>query len=240
MGSTNPISYEDVTFEYLLPFEETVIRDDHQELFTPWFRRFFGSSPPRIGSLIFDEWKDFTSPTSILFRDHLSLRIPKSVVVDGGRIWMSLQLCDATDEYEAFLVHEPRLLSVAETDFLSEFNIDGLEDFCVHYFDAQECVLPSLNAMSMSVEPITCERFPKCGDWEGGIYLHYICSGDAILMAPDGRIGRWEHEIGWDDAPGYNRPCAVKDLELSFDDYVRRYVEYLEYDEQERRDTMFW
>jgi hypothetical protein len=71
------------------------------------------------------------------------------------------------------------------------------------------------------------------------MYLYYICNGDAILMSPDGRVGRYSHDIGLDDAPGYNRPCAVDQCAKSFDEFVDRYVAYLGMTWEEQKHTVF-
>ncbi len=60
------------------------------------------------------------------------------------------------------------------------------------------------------------------------------------MMAPDGRIGRWCHEIAWDDATGYNRQCAVEECAPSFSEFVSQYIAYLRMDRDDRQATAFW
>jgi hypothetical protein len=138
------------------------------------------------------------------------------------------------------MIHEPRNLSLSDSEFIRGFSSPSLQVFCTHFFEAYEDVTPYASAISMSLEPISNDHFAKSGDWVNGIFLYYISNGDAIMLAPDGRVGRWCHEIGWGDAPGYNRPCAVEQIFDSFDQFIVSYVEFAQMDRAQRKTTAFW
>ena len=222
------------TYEYTLPISKSAILAEHESVLTPWFDRFLNKSPSEIKNLLTADWNEFSDKGATTFRNYLLTLSPKSIVIDGDRIWLALH-----SNVNTIMIHEPRILSPADSEFIRRFNSPSLEIFCTHFFEAYEDVTPYANAISMSLERISNAHFAKSGDWVGGVFLYYISNGDGILLAPNGKVGRWCHEIGWDDAPGYNGPCAVEECFDSFDQFIINYVEYAQMDVAERKTTAF-
>lgn len=236
----NPIVHDppggmpEKTYEYTLPITESTVPAEHKAMLTPWFERFLNKTPSEIKKQLSTDWNEFSAKGAVTFRNYLLTLSPKSIVIDGDRVWLALH-----SDANIIMIHEPRNLSQADSKFIREFNAPSLEIFCTHFFESYEDVTPYANAISMSLKPISNDDFAKSGDWVNGVYLYYICNGDGILLAPDGKVGRWCHEIGWNDAPGYNRSCAVEQCFESFDQFIVNYVEYAQMDYAERKTTVF-
>ncbi|MBT5019312.1 MAG: hypothetical protein HON04_11275 [Planctomicrobium sp.] len=243
MNTVNPIVHgppggmPKKTYEYLLPVKKSEILPEHYLLLTEWFQRYLNLSSTEVRELLSSDWNGFKPTAAVNFRDYLLTLLPNSIVIDDNRVWLALR-SESPDD--SIMIHEPHILTKLETEFVQSFHVDSLEIFCTHFYEAYESTTPYDNALSMRPEPLTNHSFAKSGDWLNGMYLYYIASGDGIMMAPDGRIGRWSHDIASDDAPGYNRSNAVEVCAPSFEEFISQYIAYLKMDKDGRRGTMFW
>lgn len=223
------------TYEYLLPFSRSEVLAEHKSLITPWFDRFLSKSPSEIREKLKADWDKFSAKGAVTFRDYLLTLSPKSIVIDGKKIWLALHSGSNT-----IMIHEPRTLSQADSDFISKFDSQSIEVFCTHFFEAHEGVTSYTSAISMNLQPISNDNFAKSGNWIDGLFLYYICNGDGIFLAPDGKVGRWRHDIAWNDAPKDDQPSAVKHCFDSFDQFIVAYVEYAQMDRVQKKATVFW
>ncbi len=231
MAEPHPIVYPGspsipgTTYEYRLPAAAADFHRDHRKLLTPWFQRCLGQTPEAVRKILSEDWKGFDFRSAIAIRDHLLTYVPKSLVIHEDRVWLAL----ATERSEMpLLIREPRRLDDRESRFVKSFGVDALETFCRHFYDVQQSIDPYNNSTVMRPSPIEEEAFPKAGAWRGGIDLYYICSGDALVMAPDRRIGRWNHTGG------------VKATAWSFDEFVGEYLSYTMLPREKQKGTIFW
>ena len=183
-----------------------------------------------------DDWAHFGKGIAREFADFLVSLEAKSIVVDSDKIWLALR---AKESGNVIMLREPKKLSKTEKDYVKSFKVDSLEQFCENFFDMHEDVSPYVNATKMSASPFSSECFHNCGPWEHGLFLYYICCGDAMLLAKDGTIGRWYHSGFSVEVAGYGS-CSVDDLEIDFEQFVKKYIEYLRTDFDLKKQSIFW
>ncbi len=223
------------TIEYALPITEGEIPEPHRGALTPWFKRYLGLEPTAVLATLKNDWSNVNSTAFAKFTDYLATLAPTSIVFCGNRVWLALK--NIRRESEVFMFHEPRCLTDDESAFVQSFRIPDLEPFCCYFHDTYEYVHPYINGLWMTAFPANNDSFGKLGDWEGGMHLYYICTGDAIILSSAGDIGRWTHEIGWSDAPGYDRPVAVEKVADSFEQFIDMYIDY---QTKESLKEIFW
>lgn len=224
------------TYEYELPFSR--VKPNHEELVTEWFERMRGKSSSDITQILAHDWRSVSGASFKTFTSRLLSMPPRSLVIDHNRIWLALQ--GPEDEHDVIMFHEPRQLNQEEQSFVQQFPHSELMNFCSHFHDTYEYFTPYQNGLWMSSYPASNDSMGKLGDWEHGMYLYYICSGDGMVMNREGVVGRWSHEIGWGDAPGYDRDVAVEPIAENFSEFINIYLQYLQISREEKRDTPFW
>jgi hypothetical protein len=67
------------------------------------------------------------------------------------------------------------------------------------------------------------------GQWDGSLIIYQLVSGDALVIHPDGSVGKWLHEyafmsLEWLENEGLEE--AVLDLKLDFTQLLGTYLEY--------------
>ena len=146
MQRANPIVHDppggmpNKTYEYVLPITTSAIHPEHLQLLTSWFKRYIDKSPREVRQILSADWRTFSDADAIKFRDYLLTLTPKSIVVDGDGIWLALHSDSLAN---SMMIHEPRKLTKPETEFVQSFNVDSLEVFCTHFFEAHEDVTPT-------------------------------------------------------------------------------------------------
>jgi hypothetical protein len=73
-------------------------------------------------------------------------------------------------------------------------------------------------------------------EWEAGLCLYVISSGDAIYLNHSGQIERWNFEGSCFPGDGRGRPKTVI-LAESFDEFIQKYIEHLSF---KSWDALFW
>ncbi len=217
-----PADHLDPGIEYLFPVSVDDLESKHNALLTDWFSRFLSVDSDTVLDHLKSDWATEDSRTFSKFTRYLLTLTPTSIVFCDDRVWIALK--NPSRESEVIMIHEPQTLSAEEAEFVESFGIADLEPFCRHFHDTYEYMSPYINGLCMEASPTSNESLGKLGEWEGGMYLYYICNGDAILLARSGLVGRWSHDIGWGDAPGYDRPVAVEKIANSFDEFIDRYI----------------
>lgn len=215
-------SDEDETDSFVLyspPFFLEELREQDADCVSEWLRRFEGKSAVQILDLLRSDWQRITAKTSRQFADYLLEGEVQGVGVYRTQAWIAI-----TTGEGRLLIPKPYDLSAEEEAFIAAFEEPALWDFC-HYFHHCTEWDPWRNALWLSPpEPHTDAEFGgDMSEWEGGIGVYYICSGDYVLLNQDGRLAHSLHEIVW--------AGRVKDgtrhVLNSFDEFICYYIQRL-------------
>ena len=63
----------------------------------------------------------------------------------------------------------------------------------------------------------------EMSDWEGGIGVYYICTGDYVLLGKDGRLAHSLHELVWSGRVKEGTRHVLN----SFDEFIHHYIRHL-------------
>jgi hypothetical protein len=203
-----------------------------------WVPVIAGLQDHEIKDLLMNRWSAFQEPylqhlsAAVLNRELLCLSIDS-----GGYQWLSFE-----DDSSALHVAPPCALpNELRTQF--PFNqIPGLSDFVENFGGLANRSLPLcpwfIPVHECHIVSSECKHYDwgMIGNWAGSLPLYNTGTGNFIVVSPDNRCAKWDHEFGWGGGgsdPFYNLNWTMSDL-------VEEFVMYLSLGQSEAEDSPFY
>lgn len=189
-------------FEYALPVAAGRLLPEHRRCLSTWMAKFCSISPSQARARLSEEWRVMASESGVMLREHLEDYRVASLMIQHERNevcppWLRL-VSDSSGR--SILVRGPQALSREKAEFVSTFQSDSAEDFCVyfrgaHAYRGHETAYPDhsqLDFQPMSYFGIL-EGLNE-GEFSNAMPVFVPGNGDIFLLGSGGHIGRWLHE----------------------------------------------
>ena len=204
---------------YAPPFSAGELRAQDAGSVTDWLLRFEGQSADQICEILRADWGAVTANTSRQFADFLLSAEVMGIGVYRNRAWVAIGERGSW----RLLIPKPRELSAGQLEFIGGFGEPSLRDFCAHFHECWEWD-PWFNSLWLAPESHTDAEFGgELSDWEGGMSIYHISSGDSVLLGTDGRLAHSLHELVW----GGRVKEGTRHVLNSFDAFIGYYIQRL-------------
>jgi len=204
-----------------------------------WTRSIAGLEDYEVVGLLKERWSAFEAPFLQKLSAAILARKLNCLSIDSdGRQWLSFEGAMSSPLHVA----PPSKLS---DDLKSRFpfhRIAGFAEFVEDFGGLANWPLPPgpsfISASECRVVASNCDLYDwgMIGIWEGSLPLYWTGTGNCIVVSPENRCAKWNHEIGW----SYDDKDPFESLNWSMGDLVEEFITYLSADESGVKSSPFY
>lgn len=203
-----------------------------------WIPVIAGLRSHEVVDLLRKRWSSFEAPYLRRLADVIFSRELKCISIDlEGRQWLSFE-----DPSSPLHIAPPVNLSGHLRSKFPFHKISGVADFVENFGGMVNWSLPPgpwfTPADDCSFVASDCDRrqWGLIGEWAGSLTLYNTGTGNFIVVSPDNRCAKWDHDIGWE----CDDECPFQSLYWNMSTLVQEFIAYLSMDEREVKISPFY